>query len=256
MRGWRSVVLRNAALAAAGMLASVAAAQGTTQGFHQVYPLGRGGSFSLDNVNGSVQVEGWEREEVEVDAVKTARRGLADAERVRIEVETSGGNVAVHTRYPRGSGVEVAVDFRVRIPNGAALVEVETVNGSVSVRGVEGGGALRSVNGDVEVVDSGGRYSAHTTNGDIRMELHRLPAGPPMEVGTVNGSVVVALPAGANANLAVRSMNGDFQSEMPVKTTAGHSPRVFEGVLGDGGDPVTLSTVNGGIRVVVERPSV
>jgi hypothetical protein len=256
MQGWKITMLRSAVLVVAGILASVVPAHGTVQAFHQVYLLSPGGTFSLDNVNGSVQVEGWEREEVEVDAVKTAKQSAADADLVKIEVESSGGNVAVHTKYPQGSGVEVAVDFRVHVPYQAVLGEVGTVNGSVSVRGLEGGGQLHSVNGNVEVVDSGGRYSAHTTNGDIHMELHRLPVGRPMEVGTVNGSLVVALPPDASANLAVHSLNGDFRSEMPVKTTAGQSPRVFEGTLGDGGDPVTLSTVNGGIRVVVERPSV
>jgi hypothetical protein len=33
---------------------------------HQIYPLPSGGSFVLENVNGSVQVEGWSRDEVEV----------------------------------------------------------------------------------------------------------------------------------------------------------------------------------------------
>src|SRR5271154_2866738 len=117
MRGWKSTVLRSAVVVAAGILTSVAPAHGTVvEAFHQVYQLSPGGTFSLDNVNGSVQVEGWERGEGEGDAVKTARQKKADADLVKIEVESSGGNVAVHTKYPQGSGVEVAVDFRVHVP--------------------------------------------------------------------------------------------------------------------------------------------
>ena len=41
------------------------------QTFEHSYPLAPGGSFLLENVNGSVQVEGWDRDEVEVEAVKT-----------------------------------------------------------------------------------------------------------------------------------------------------------------------------------------
>ncbi len=42
--------------------------------FQQSYPLAAGGSFLLENVNGSVQVEGWDRNEVEVRAVKMTER--------------------------------------------------------------------------------------------------------------------------------------------------------------------------------------
>ena len=57
--------------ALAGLLFPAHAAD---ENFHQIYPLAAGGSFALENVNGSVQVEGWGRDEVEVSAVKTATR--------------------------------------------------------------------------------------------------------------------------------------------------------------------------------------
>ena len=47
------------------------------ENFHQTYPLAAGGSFALENVNGSVQVEGWSRDEVEVSAVKTGQQRFA-----------------------------------------------------------------------------------------------------------------------------------------------------------------------------------
>ena len=41
--------------------------------FDQSYPLQPGGSFELQNVNGTVEVEGWDRDAIEVHAVKTAK---------------------------------------------------------------------------------------------------------------------------------------------------------------------------------------
>ena len=70
------------------------------QTFEHSYPLAPGGSFLLENVNGSVQVEGWDRDEVEVEAVKTADTDGQDLERVKIDVDSAPGQVSVHTRYP------------------------------------------------------------------------------------------------------------------------------------------------------------
>jgi DUF4097 and DUF4098 domain-containing protein YvlB len=112
------------------------------------------------------------------------------------------------------------------------------------------------VNGNVEVLNSTGRFSAHTTNGNLRLELLRLTEGDPVELSTVNGSVVLAVPSNARANLDVRSMNGDFLSELPVVSQGTFNARSFHGQLGTGGSAVSIRTVNGRIRVVTERPSI
>jgi len=225
--------------------------------FKQTYPLPPGGSFVLENVNGSVHVDGWERDEVEVSAVKTAQSDQHDLELVKIEVDSKPGQVAVHTSYPKGQGVEVAVEYHVHVPYRVLLGNVETVNGSVTVRGVEGSGELRSVNGNVEVTDSTGRFSEKTTNGNVRLELRQLSDGGPMNLETVNGSVVLGLPSTARANLKVLSMNGDVYSELPVTSTAG-SPgaRAFQAKLGAGGGQISVRTINGGIHLFLQRPGV
>jgi hypothetical protein len=77
--------------------------------FNQSYPLQPGGAFDLQNVNGTVEVQGWDRDVVEVHAVKTAKLKESDLERVSIEVSANAGGVSVATRYPQNEGVEVAV---------------------------------------------------------------------------------------------------------------------------------------------------
>src|SRR5580704_2918263 len=227
------------------------------QVFEHSYPLSPGGSFLLENVNGSVQVDGWDRDEVEVEAVKTSNADGQDLERVKIDVDSGPRQVSVHTRYPQGEGVEVAVEYHVHVPYRVLLGSIGTVNGSVLVRGVDGGGDLRSVNGNVEVLNSAGRFSAKTTNGDLRLELHEVLDGAPMNLETVNGSVVLGLPCNAQANLKVLSMNGEFHSELPVTSTVGEpAARAFRGKLGTGGGEISVRTINGGVRLILQRPGV
>ncbi|HEV2221589.1 MAG TPA: DUF4097 family beta strand repeat-containing protein [Candidatus Acidoferrales bacterium] len=231
-------------------------ASASTQVFDHTYPLQPGGIFSLANVNGSVRVDGWDRNQVEVRAVKTALHNPADLDRVQISVESDGERMAVSTHYPRGSGVEVTVEYHVSVPYHVQLTNVDTVNGDVHVRGVSGTGTLDSINGSVEVLDGDGRFNARTTNGDVRLELKRLPQGDPIQLATVNGSVVLSLPAGADAEINVANRNGDFHSDFPLRTLNAYNPRRFRGQLGSGGGDISMSTVNGGIRLVQGHPTV
>lgn len=224
--------------------------------FQKTYPLHAGGSFLLENVSGSVEVDGWNRDEVEVRAIKMAKNDSSDVSDVQIDVESQPGEVMVRTLYPRGGSSEVAVKYHIYVPSRVLLSNIETVNGSVLVRGVEGSGDIRSVNGNVEVLKSAGRFSARTTNGNVRLELLELRDGAPMNVETVNGSVVLGLPSSARANLKVLNLNGEFFSELPVTSTmASTAARTFRAKLGFGGGEISVRTVNGAIRLVRE-PSI
>jgi DUF4097 and DUF4098 domain-containing protein YvlB len=203
-----------------------------------------------------VQVDGWDRNQVEVRAIKTALHDPQDLGRVQIEVQAEDGRVVVSTHYPRGSGVEVTVEYQIHVPYRIQLAALETVNGDVHVRGVSGVGVLNSINGSVEVDDSDGRFSARTTNGDVRLQLRSLPPGDPMELSTVNGSIILSVPAGAAAEIAVANRNGDFRSDFPLRTLGAYNSTLFRGQLGAGGGEISMSTVNGAIRLVQGRPTV
>jgi hypothetical protein len=236
--------------------AARAEASSANDEFVRRVPLRSGGVFALSNVNGTVEVGAWEKEEVEIRARKSTRGNSADLGRVQIVVATQPNEVSVRTLYPEGEGIDVSVEYHIRVPARVVLRRVETINGSVSVRGVSGTGLLRSVNGNVELLEGAGRFDARSTNGNVRIELNQLPPGSPISIETVNGNVVLALPANADAELDILSMNGDFRSELPVMLNGKLSSHDFRGRLGRGGDAVKVRTVNGGIRVVEARPSV
>jgi hypothetical protein len=254
---WLVKAAASSLLLLAGILVNSSNCLAIDQTFKQTYPLPPGGSFVLDNVNGSVQVDGWDRNEVEVSAVKTSQNDQREVELVKIEVDSTPGKIVVHTLYPKGEGAEVAVEYHVHVPYRVLLGSVETVNGSVIVRGVDGSGALRSVNGNVEVTNSTGRFSEKTTNGNVRLELRQLADGGPMNLETVNGSVVLGLPTTARADLKVLSMNGDVTSDLPVTSAAGApGSRAYQAKMGVGGGQISVRTINGGVRLFLQRPGV
>lgn len=224
--------------------------------FNQSYPLQPGGSLELQNVNGTVDVQGWDRNEVEIHAVKTAKHKESDLERVSIDVEARPDAVSIATRYPQNEGVEVAVDYTIHVPHGARLEHIGTVNGTLKIAGVENVEDLHTVNGNIEVYEAGGMVHARTTNGNVHLELAHLPDKAGAAAETTNGSLVLAVPSDMQADVEARCLNGNFYSELPMTMESNQRPREVHGKLGRGGAPIRLRTVNGGIRVVILRSTV
>jgi len=240
------------------ILTAVFAAPGfaITKEFNQTYPLQPGGSFELQNVNGTVEVEGWDRDTIEIRAVKTAKHRESDLELVSIDVDAKPSAVSVSTRYPQNEGVEVAVEYKVHVPHCAHVEHLGTVNGTLRVSGIEAVEDLRTVNGNIEVYEGGGSVHAHTTNGNVHLELLHVQYKNGAVAETTNGSVLLAVPADTQADLETRCLNGNFFSELPVAFESTLKPRELHGKLGRGGVPIRLRTINGGIRLVALRSTI
>jgi DUF4097 and DUF4098 domain-containing protein YvlB len=251
-RMWSTLVGPFTMMAAVSVLALPARA--FDEVFDKSYHLDPKGSVELQNVNGSVQIMGWDRDTVEVHAVKKSEHNAADVSRVKIEVAAERNHLSVETHYPDDKSVEVSVEYLIHVPRHAELREIDTVNGKVSVRRVDSSGALRSVNGDVEILDSAGRFSAHTTNGDLHLEMRRVDRAAPLDAGTVNGSILIALAPNSSAALDVHTLNGEFQSDLPLRKGTSGDIHQFRGMLGRGGTTLALRTINGGIHIVALNP--
>jgi Putative adhesin len=224
--------------------------------FNETYPLQPGGSFELQNVNGTVEVQTWDRDVVEVRAVKTAKHKESDLDLVSIDVDAKPGAVAVTTRYPQNEGVEVNVEYVVHVPQRAHVERLGTVNGTLRVAGVEAIEDLHTVNGNIEVYEGGGSVHAHTTNGNVHLELVHVQDKNGATAETTNGSVLLAVPADTHADLDARCLNGSFFSELPLSLESTQRPRETHGKLGKGGAPIHLNTINGGIRIVALRSTI
>jgi hypothetical protein len=251
-RSVRFAVLFILALAAASAPAGLA----ITKEFNQTYPLQPGGSFELQNVNGTVDVQGWDRDTIEIHAVKTAKHKESDLDLVSIDVDAKPGVVSVTTRYPQNEGVEVAVEYTVRVPHCAHVEHLGTVNGTLRISGIERVEDLRTVNGNIEVFEAGGSVHARTTNGNVHLELLHVQDKDGAIAETTNGSLLLAVPADTHADLETKCLNGNFSSELPVAFESTLKPREMHGKLGRGGAPIRLHTVNGGIRLVALRSTV
>src|SRR5258708_11015231 len=138
------------------VVASAAACLGITKEFNQTYPLQPGGTFELQNVNGTVDVQGWDRDTIEIHAVKTAKHKESDLELVSIEVDAKPGVVSVATRYPQNEGVEVAVGYTGRGPHSPPVAHPGTRKWPLRGSGMEPAGDPRPLDRDIQGVATRG----------------------------------------------------------------------------------------------------
>lgn len=229
---------------------------GISQEITKTYPMRADGRFELTNVNGTVRIEGWDRNEVEVQAIKSTSEDESLLDLVAIDVDAMADGLFISTRYPQQEGVEVVVDYVIHIPRHAQVSRVNNINGAVRVFSSESLGELHTVNGNIEIYESSGDVHAHTTNGNIYLELKHANDAKGASVETTNGSVLLAIPQDLPAELEARCMNGSFSSDLPMVMKGEAQPRTVHGERGHGGAPIHLGTVNGTIRVVALRSTV
>ncbi len=214
------------------------------------YRLEPGGRVSVTNVLGSIEVEGWDRNEVELTAVVTTMGEEAALGEVRIRVEPRSDSLEVRTLYRGQSEEPVSVDYHLRLPRQARLESLQTVNGDIVVRNVEGWVAARTLNGSIEESGIAGSVVASTVNGSIRVALRAMPGREgAVELETLNGSLDLLLPAQANADVDLSTVAGRIESGVVFEASGATSGTAVRTRLGRGGVRVRLRTVRGDIRV-------
>lgn len=119
------------------------------------------GHVHISNISGSVSVNGWSRDQVEV----TGEIGPNVEELI---FERSGDKVTIKVKVPRKSGRGVQSDLYVQVPAGSSI-DVGTVSADIEVAGVRGEQKLEAVSGDIETECGNADVSAGTVSGDVIM---------------------------------------------------------------------------------------
>jgi DUF4097 and DUF4098 domain-containing protein YvlB len=200
-----------------------------TEDFHYSYSLQPGGQLDLTNINGSVEISGWDRDSIDVSGTKYASEPAALND-MKVNVSASGDRATIATDMPKtywhGSR---GVRFHVRVPRKIRLERAETTNGSVTVEDLEGGGRIRSSNGKLSLARLTGDYDVLTTNGSIQIE----DCNGLEKAETTNGGIRGRLKQGA---IQAQSTNGtlDLTVEKPAESR-----------------PMRLSTTNGSLTLAL-----
>ena len=229
---------------------AVSAAAQVTQDFHRTVPLSSTGRVSLENINGNVTITGWERNDVQIDAVKKAR-DQQKLDEARIEVDASTDSVHIKTKYPEGhtNNNPATVTYELHVPRMARLDHLDLVNGSLEISKVSGEIDANLVNGKTDLRDLSGRLTISAVNGTITANFRTLDNVKEIHLKSVNGAVNLGLPASPNAEVSVSTVNGGITTDYPLQVKGRFMGHHLDGTLGSGGTHIEISNVNGSVRI-------
>jgi DUF4097 and DUF4098 domain-containing protein YvlB len=227
--------------------------------FHQTYPLSAQGRITLENINGSVRVTAWDRNEVKVDAVKSAyRRDRLDEAKITIRSDMTA--IHIETDYPQrsqtftdGQGREdnpATVKYTLTVPRDARIDSIELINGNLDIDGIAGDVKASSINGRVSGHELMGEVRLSTINGKVEAIFGHLNETKTISLGSVNGPVVLTIPSDSNAEIKAGTVHGNISNDFGLPVRRGdYVGRDLAGQIGQGGARIKLGNVNGPINI-------
>ncbi len=215
----------------------------TGDDFTRTFTVRPGGTLTVETDAGSIEVEAWNRDAVEVRAENTF------GDRFRIGASESGGGVRVEGRWAdrrasRNWGRNERIRFVVRVPArfSAAL---NTAGGSISISDLTGDATLNTSGGSLSMGDIRGSVDARTSGGSVSLasasgNATLRTSGGSVSSGRVGGRLVLNTSGGSI------SLDGGADKGVDARTSGGSIRASFDRTPTS---EVRLSTSGGGIRV-------
>jgi len=174
-----------------------------------------------------------------------------------VEAQPLSGHVKIHTGD--GSVLVQAIDGN---------VDIDTGDGSITLEGAKGDIRLQTGDGHIEARNLDGRVDANSGDGHIKIDGRldalnvktgdgsidaRVEPGSKLTGGwtirTGDGSVDMVLPADLQANIDASTNDGHISLGIPLTVEGTFSNSQIHGKMNGGGQPLTIHTGDGSIRL-------
>jgi putative adhesin len=174
-----------------------------------------------------------------------------------VETQSVNGRLKIHTG-----------DGSVKAQAVSGDVNIDTGDGSITLEGAKGDIRLRTGDGHIDARNLDGKLDANTGDGSVKIDgrldqldiktgdgsiTAHLAPGSKVSSGwnirTGDGSVDVVLPADLQANIDASTNDGRISLGIPVTVEGVFSNSQLHGKMNGGGQPVTIHTGDGSIRL-------
>jgi len=162
----------------------------------------------------------------------------------------NGGELKIVCGFPSDfSGHNLGARLEMSSPAGKKL-NIELVNGNITIDSMVAGAKLDCVNSNVAIVGLQGGVDVGTVNGNVDCDMAALTGSEAAVLSTVNGSLVLSLPADVSATFDARTGNGTVTvSGFGSVSYTTDEPRYKVGTIGGGGTTIDLDCNNGNVTI-------
>lgn len=242
-----------AGLLLCGLMAGPAMAENTLE---ETRPLKHDARLSISNVAGEVLVRGWDKEQMELQAVT----GRAFEE---LKITGDANDLRIEVKIPKDARNVDGTDLRLSVPHSVKLYvsavsadvitnelsgpqELKTVSGDATVNGHSQKLRIKTVSGDIQLTApsestelgsvSGdinaegllGKLSAETVSGSIRTQVLKATE---IRAKAVSGDLDLRLELQADADVRAESLSGDINLWLPKDSDTRIEMSTFSGDL-------------------------
>jgi DUF4097 and DUF4098 domain-containing protein YvlB len=172
------------------------------------------------------------------------------------ETSVDGDTLRIGRREKRRKGLHIPflfdrnekrIDYVLKVPP-TLSVDVNTVNGRIRTRGIEGDTEAMTVNGTIDVETAGiNELRATTVNGQVKATFTRDFQGARFK--TVNGGVEAFFPQSASFAVDMSQVNGGFEASFPLSIHSTPGSRRVSGEVNGGKHTLKIVTVNGDVEL-------
>jgi DUF4097 and DUF4098 domain-containing protein YvlB len=222
------------------------------------------GIVEISNVSGEIEVSGWDRPEVHVqadlgagvqrlDVTSESGRTLIKVVLPTLSFSFSGrsGSAYLRIQIPRDSKLDISavsatvtsthiggsqrlrtVSGEIRAEIGAADVEVKTVSGNVYLRGAgqQGSTHVTTISGDMSLERAAGDLEVSTVSGNLDV---RLDPARSVRVRTTSGRFSFEGRLVRGASLDAQSVSGEMRVRAPAQAGYEYDVSTFSGHIAD-----------------------
>ena len=193
--------------------------------------LTAGQTLSVENISGDVIASPGSAFAAVVTVTVTAPSQKQADDLLRntgVEQSNDDQGWSLETRWPgmhgrgRGEGCprcRVVARYELTVPPGVD-VSLQTVNGDVRVRDLDGQVHVESVNGQIEARGLKKSLEAQTVNGPIEASSVAVSRDTSFSLESVNGPITLTLPKNAQFDFSAETMNGTISSTFPLPPLA------------------------------------
>ena len=223
--------------------------------FHEVVPFMPGGTLSLENFNGSIEIRGWEKEEVEVYAKKMFR--LPDRTRFyvfpkrdvdpRIEFDIFENFLKIRTAETSKENQESRVDFYIDVPHAINLRDIITQKGDILVSDLYGDVYVDLTDGNIVIENYSGSLTASVVFGSVSGSFYDLRQEDEIIITVSEGDITVYLEENAQAHLEASVPNGEIFCDFEAEKSSEAEKFVLD--LGEDGAFLSLTALNGDVKI-------
>ncbi len=221
------------------------------------------GTLKVQVARGDLRITGADRPEISVRSETQEVRQTPRKDGLRVLSAAAGFSLSEKDNVVTLDSVSDgwfgnSADFDVTVPRNTHVIVQNSWGGDITCSDLAGDIEINSMHGEVQLEGHAGGAIVATMNGEIHAAIKELQESRPLSFTSMNGEVLVRLPADAKANVRLRTHNGsiltDFEEDVLSTKTESTGTSVSRHVMSHSGSipPEAREAIREAVRAGAE----